>query len=912
MRRLNGLVYEGPILKELEDLPLNITALYETLLKDCQKNRSEEDLEVLRRVLIWLAYSRSELTIGETSKLVDIIQKGNSVSIEEELEGRLSRLLRLSGGGEATDGADDASGSEPDQPNEMDPDDLVRSREEARSLILSFQERSLKAYVRQPVDKSTGLRCTAVEAHATIFCTMSTILTTSKKKDRSREESSLALYAATWCFSHLLQIQLEDATDDLASEVLESLFNIVNKDNALWELEQAAAGFSMAFGKLSGSSGTGSVFSVGDTTPGEVLDALQRWATRALHLTPNNLPDGVLEWFRPLSQEPSRAYIAIARGHINNWFSAGGMGEAFVAFRCAHDALEQGKHLSELQQNQTLRQYFGEFEQNGKKITPHCFELISNVFGDIAKTSKSFIGIGQAMRFYYMDEAAVKEFDLGLQDGTTDSVERFYLLYGKGYALLEVTKAAEDDEKAKIKYAVDTLDTFDKAIDIYRNMTDINKADSDICRCTMQIFQNHAVAATLLGKFDLVLGSITAAASMAASLQMDLHLDSLDAVIMTLAQSSEPLKAIEVLKVIPKRDLIYYFATVDTDFLKIQEAAKRTGQGQYLLNLYADIARALGADPRGVQLRAMTKVQAASFALRALSDATLAETLLRDIVQDAQAPMSLVSWACQCLTEIFLESFRHSHDPLVKQAALAETKKLQARLAELEGDTFRNAESNVSVAVALMLRRLGPAHEFADVLQAAFRSCVDALRDDVGGNDYDAFRRMARVLGCLDGFEKEASVALTAQLYIVDDEVHEKDLARVRQAGGEDRDGDISSRADGPGPAVENGPPPIVNGLTNGDGNDGSGTSMPETAQLTTPEVDQGADEGLAGGAFYCNVCLKVMKDWSHGGAYLCVNCLTAASVRSASRRRKRARGAKWIRTGELSVLRGIDMSRRR
>lgn len=45
-----------------------------------------------------------------------------------------------------------------------------------------------------------------------------------------------------------------------------------------------------------------------------------------------------------------------------------------------------------------------------------------------------------------------------------------------------------------------------------------------------------------------------------------------------------------------------------------------------------------------------------------------------------------------------------------------------------------------------MLRNLGPALEWHDVLQAAFQSCVDDLRDDIGWNDLTSFRRLARVL----------------------------------------------------------------------------------------------------------------------------------------------------------------------
>lgn len=181
MRRLNAIGREGLILKELKSLPENTTAIYHTLLEECQRNRTTEDRELLRSLLAWLAYTRSKFTVAEANLLIGIMQKENAISIEEELDGRLSRLLRISG--DRTGNQQDIS-SEDDDKLESTADvdlNLEESIEDANN-FLGFQERSLKAYFRHRVqDHTDGLRCTAGEAQAIIFRTCSTILTMPKQ-----------------------------------------------------------------------------------------------------------------------------------------------------------------------------------------------------------------------------------------------------------------------------------------------------------------------------------------------------------------------------------------------------------------------------------------------------------------------------------------------------------------------------------------------------------------------------------------------------------------------------------------------------------------------------------------------------------------------------------------------------------
>ena len=59
-------------------------------------------------------------------------------------------------------------------------------------------------------------------------------------------------------------------------------------------------------------------------------------------------------------------------------------------------------------------------------------------------------------------------------------------------------------------------------------------------------------------------------------------------------------------------------------------------------------------------------------------------------------------------------------------------------------------------------------------------NCMDELQDETGCNNLAALRRLARVLSCVPGFGQSASIALTAQFYILDDDVRGKDLESDR------------------------------------------------------------------------------------------------------------------------------------
>lgn len=913
MRRLNSLGREGPILKELEQLPKDIESLYETILAECAKNRNPNERELLQGLFAWLAYAKSKLTIGEASILVDILTTEMSMSIEEELDGRLSRLLRVSGSRGEQVGDDESSEDDLDQAIDEETESAIQRASDADNL-LGFQERSLRAYFRRPSDDPDGFRSTPTQAHVTIFSMVSAILSKLSKRE-SQSAQRLTQYAAHWVFSHLLEIGVDQVSDRQAAAVLESLFNILsNKNDALKPIEDLT-------------NGNSTIFTL-HTSLDVVLKTLSSWSKRALSLPSNSISYEAINFYRPLLQEPSRVFIPISRAHINNWFSARWQTDSYAAFGCAHFSLQQGQKLPELRQNKVLLEYFQGYEKSSM-ISQKSFEIVSNVFWDIVKTSAAYGGIGMAMRYENMHEAAIEQLDIGLGDGSIDDLVRFGLLSSKGMAFLDLSSSAEPGEK-KDQLLSNTLETFDSALMAYDKLAEADKDRTTFKLSAADNYEARAKALALTGQFDLSIRDLKSCLGLNPN---GLFLDITPDLVSACAAAHEWERVMTILQALPQTSLANYFLISEPNNLILaQEAAKRSGQGLAFLGLYSLAAKYLASLklPAFDYYVADLNLKAAEFSRRALGEDGMAKESLKQLIDDPKSDTDLVEISCNLLCEQLFEDFRRSNDPIIKRTALEETKKLLIKLSNVLGNDFEVAKSPISLLLAGMLRKLGPALEWHDVLQAAFQSCIDDLCDDIGLNDSTSFRRLARVLMWVEGFETEAQVAVTAQLYVIDTEVRKSDLAKqtlleqgsstsAEQQGGQHPDKarespESAAQDDGRGESStadrvpENSLAPTLgspeantNAVEGGAGaaetpgradteaadrkqttTGPTGESEPAATGAASPVVSGGRgdgdsdpmSEGLLGDVgFLCNYCRKEMTDWAHGGAYLCLYC---------------------------------------
>ena len=91
LRRLNQLGIEISVMRQLNNLPSSSTELYKTILDECQKARTEQELTTLKKLFAWLAYTPGPLFLSCLNELLPHIDADNSIRIDEELENRCSR-----------------------------------------------------------------------------------------------------------------------------------------------------------------------------------------------------------------------------------------------------------------------------------------------------------------------------------------------------------------------------------------------------------------------------------------------------------------------------------------------------------------------------------------------------------------------------------------------------------------------------------------------------------------------------------------------------------------------------------------------------------------------------------------------------------------------------------------------------
>lgn len=701
-------------------------------------------------------------------------------------------------------------------------------------------------------------------------------------KDQSPAAERLVDYATRWTLYHLMEIEAEDETEvdeENARIVIEGIFNIFsNKNDSLKPLEQE-----------------GTLF-LGCADDDEcrvsqkrMLPALSMWAKRATRLPQQHLPYGILDWFRPLVQEPLRVCISLSRSHIHNWFSSRNIFQAWQAFRSAHTALREGRNLPELRQNPNLGNYFDKFDEADGRFTEDSFQVVASAFWDIVKTSSSYQGVGMAMKWIQLYKPAVAQLNQGLEDMSLNDLQRVRLLGSKGNTLITIGQQ-EDDQATKTQYFEEAQITLREA----------NKTFNSLDKDTQTMEQSYigynlgflAHVSVLLGQYDVAYNYMVELSQAKLRCWPALLAD----IIQALKQADQLKTMLDIYKVLDQQDIVLHL--INFDETPLQEAAQRLNEGPYWLGVLESSRKAvelldLASD---TDYKVWCQASAAEFARRALRDNQLSKTLVREYVDSPVTPAWDMYAGCNSLAEIYLEDFRLSKDPAVKKTALDETKRLFDKL-ELVLPEFKAAESHIMVPLCLMLRRLGPALEFSGRMHEAFRDCVNNLQDDTGANDSDALRRLARVLSCVDGFEKEASVALTCQVYVLDSDVFKKDqeLEKRRESESEQDQNETPGSSDATKEATAeisqddataartddthmngNAPSGAPNGTANTDivlkSGGAEGVVNGETA---VEEVKHEMDEGLLESAgFSCNACGKDFVSWTQGKAYLCMCCI--------------------------------------
>ncbi|KAI0129137.1 hypothetical protein BJ170DRAFT_682921 [Xylariales sp. AK1849] len=919
-RKLNALgAREGPILKELDRLPENTRKLYEVLLEECQRHRTPEEMAVLRVLFSWLAYSKRQVSLGEANKLVQIIATDSAISIDEELDGKSSRLLRLANSSAFEEQGSEASDIEAED-HEEDKDEETEAGEDF-SVLLGFQERSLRAYFRDSDPDKNGLRSSASKAHKMIFETICRIFMTLKDYPAIQSEKDMLEYSARFWKDHLAAIRIEDLSNEEVKSVIEGLYVILdNKNNSMKKIQALCVP----------DSATPSIFGHTEERSEATLKVIQKWADRAIHIpSTGGQFSTIQEWFRPLVQNPYRIYIGNARSHISNWFQTSEwIDSAARSFKYAHEALRKGhvKALPELKQNTQLREHFEKFVLKPAWQTEAFDEdailTVASAFWDVPKSYRAYWSIAMAMKFESLYVPALEQSKLGLELATDDS-ERFMLSNDMGQTLLQLAEAEEDNLKEKA-YLDEACETFAKAI-VITNVGTITARDHPLTRINCaDLYMDYALAEFLRGDDDKMSILLSGAVKIP-----DVRLNASGLLDPIASKQSWP-AALSALKLFKKVDRTWYLNyTSKSVHISLQKAAVELGQQNYIISMYSEAVRFLEQGRFGGSLR----LYWADYHSLVRGELPRAKDILYGLVEYATVvgsdayrmpSVSVVIWR---IVDILVEEFRNTTDPGIKTGALDELKSILLRLKDTIGEDFDSSQSQTAIPLALMTRKLGLTVQFQEMLHTSFIGCINALSDNAGWNDSESFRTRAKVLSCIEGLEKEAGIAASCQLYVVDMDIHIRDTnpspeltndpeqvqehsnADASETTGESAEtankspteatesttgpAESSSDATADTPATSDAPSEIAPDTktktpppssVNGDGPEAieeaktepaSSSEKPNTEHALeeheVPESDE--DINSVWGPLYCNECEKNINSWKVDSAYLCLYC---------------------------------------
>ena len=302
-----------------------------------------------------------------------------------------------------------------------------------------------------------------------------------------------------------------------------------------------------------------------------------------------------------------------------------------------------------------------------------------------------------------------------------------------------------------------------------------------------------------------------------------------------------------------------YYTYDPEEHANFQKAAKHVGaEGLAILTeAYKKAIDFLGPEKSG-ELK-LTLAQAYRRVLddQATSRKILNELLESDTLKDSFGTF-FVYMAIQArfeYTELVYEEFASSRSSTHKAVLLEELRRLpQKRLTQAAGiDAWKERSSNTSIALARMLRKMGPATEYCSLMERIFPICYEGLTDETTGNDGTSLRLFAKILA-LVGLRRDAQIAVSAQFSRLDpdvkDAVEEEDKAKDstqtdRQNAEQQETASMS--------APEQQPPPS----TEENSNDSSDDLNPNWS-------------------LFCDGCLaKNWSTWADGNLYLCAVCMS-------------------------------------
>ena len=311
--------------------------------------------------------------------------------------------------------------------------------------------------------------------------------------------------------------------------------------------------------------------------------------------------------------------------------------------------------------------------------------------------------------------------------------------------------------------------------------------------------------------------------------------------------------------------MTWSYDTDETHIENLRFAAIDANEPNFVVETYQEIINLLDHFDEGVVLRnnlanwyfMNEDVESMKKECLAVLDSTLTSENGENYRFTNEEPDYVVFCAVSWLTDGIYEQFRATADRAAKAGLFSEAKGVMSRPLARAVALRPTFQVHHKVTLARMARKLGPLHEFEDILNPAFEFTMDALMDDIAWNDRTNLDLLSKVLSSLEGLERDAQIALAARFSELEPE--EQSVAAADDGDGGSASGD-SEDEDG-GSASDD----------SDEEEDEDKHHLPEGGD-PVPE-----DEGdLTMGASYCSGprCEVSWRAWKGRKIYYCLYCL--------------------------------------
>lgn len=812
LRRFSYIGRERAVMEDLTKLPSDLHKLYELLLEECRHNRSDAQYQAMKKMFAWLAFSKRSLSLAEASTLVQLTLSDDTFDIEEEIIGRSSRILEIM----QPQSADDDVKEE-----DKDDDDMEDSKEdhmpelEYRNSALSFQDRSLREYFKSvsvEAKSDTEFRTPAAAAHLTILQMCADIMLNAAKNVEDLGNYELAQYAIQYWYEHLKELDVETANEKVVDQVITILHIITANTNNIAKLFEKLARHTEIYPERA------------DDVSTAWFDTLLTWAARASSLPDGSLNSEIRQWAMFVSKE--NVLLPLAKGHVENWLEANDQWMIPETFRFVKASLAlvscpfTNVDVSDRSQVQRFQATEGEPLKDIQVVTkqydipPESFRTLRAIGSTLCDYAYHITDQDRQNAMIAEGTSYLKRAVECIEGDTLEQITTICLL-ARNYVYI-------DQHTEAIKY-------YDQAYSLLpdsdsKDLTDAKREELktiriDILTAKAGIFSNMKQPEDALRSFE---------EARKFSGEQPLWGWKLDDLTMIFNEEYDPdgTKLMAMLKSWSSKERENWFAYCFEDWVdanaitRMQRAAKLAKETEVLLDWMMTTAKSLPAQSyylfnlKGTMANLHYPILGNIKKGKGLRQEVLAMkpkpgTYFEDTMNEKKSQYRMQ------LADILFYEFQTSSDPAKKEELMGSFKLLPS--AHANDDNIQ--ESHVGMLRANMLRIMGPAKEYHKYMSEIFTTCISGLEDGVSWNDSSSLRLLSKVLASLDGLERDARIANSAQFSILDRSIHDKDSA-LESSEAPAKDGSESNTqlegAEEDAPIAENGESveaPATNGV---------------------------------------------------------------------------------------------------